>query len=205
MDHWDLVRAIPAMFPGHVERVPTMRVANPRIARIAVVCSLAALLGGSLGWARQSAPSGVCGETGAIPMDAEVSDLDGTPRRLSDLAGRALLIHVWSTFFRPALAQLPVVRDIHSRFGDQGLAVVGLAGDDTPEAIRQSAAEFRIRYLLVLPGSDRRLRAVLGRAGVGRLWLAWPDGRVCGQYSDSQDWPRLTRDVQFLLRDRAGK
>lgn len=112
-----------------------------------------------------------------------VTDLDANDLSLERYRGRVLLLHFWATWCGPCLGELSALKQLHDRFGEKGLAIVGIALEDEAE----------------MPPDE--FREWLDREGV-----AWPQhygGR--GLRSDMARLYEIRRIPYALLIDRDGK
>lgn len=76
----------------------------------------------------------------------EVETRDGESVTLDRYRGRAVLLNLWATWCPPCRAEMPFLQALSERYGDAGLAVVGISVDD--------------------PGARPALEAFLGQVGV---------------------------------------
>lgn len=77
-----------------------------------------------------TAPSAAASSAGESLWRAEEwTDFEGRTWTAEDLAGRVVLLDFWATWCAPCLAELPHLRDLHERYGDRGLVIIGVALD----------------------------------------------------------------------------
>jgi peroxiredoxin len=82
---------------------------------------------------RQSGPSAVAG-TGKQAPDFTLKSLDGKSVRLSDYRGKAVLLNFWATWCQPCKIEMPWFADLQTKYGPEGLQVLGVAFDDDASA-----------------------------------------------------------------------
>jgi peroxiredoxin len=81
-------------------------------------------------------------------------DLDGNPVRLADLRGKLVWLNFWATWCPPCQAETPVLRDMDAEYADQGLAIVGIAVQETtPEDVRAYADRYQLGYRIAFDAS----------------------------------------------------
>ncbi|MGB0955862.1 MAG: TlpA family protein disulfide reductase [Panacagrimonas sp.] len=71
--------------------------------------------------------------------------LDGETLHLSDYRGKLVLINFWASWCTPCLAEVPLLVDMQSRYGAQGLQIIGPALDQA-EPIRKMRDRLGISY-----------------------------------------------------------
>jgi len=71
-------------------------------------------------------------ETGGELAGLVLEDVNGQELRLDDHTGEVLVISFWATYCKPCKTEMPFLQELHERFGDKGLKVVGVSLD-TPE------------------------------------------------------------------------
>ncbi|OLE53170.1 MAG: hypothetical protein AUG51_14345 [Acidobacteria bacterium 13_1_20CM_3_53_8] len=102
----------------------------------------------------------VSGSAPATPVSAfesapevELQTVDGQPFHLSDLRGRVVVLNFWATWCAPCRAEIPAFNQIQRELEGQGLQVVGVLSQDTPEAFREFQKEIKQDYTILL-GND---------------------------------------------------
>jgi thiol-disulfide isomerase/thioredoxin len=70
---------------------------------------------------------------GAQLPDFTFADFSGTPRHLSDVKGRYVLLDFWATWCAPCMADLPKLKEMYTTFHPQGLEILGIDGDESSE------------------------------------------------------------------------
>jgi thiol-disulfide isomerase/thioredoxin len=111
----------------------------------------------------------------------EVTGLNGNKMTLADFEGQAMLIDFWATWCPPCLESMPKLDELDRRYGNKGLAVLGMNMDEGSNAARtarqfvsdhgfgfrqslagSAAADFNVEVLptLFLLDRDHTIRAV---------------------------------------------
>ena len=84
------------------------------------------------------------------PLDFTLRDIDGRSIDLAELRGNVILLNFWATWCGPCKVAIPWFVEFQRRYEDDGLVVLGLSVDDTPEQIRRSAAELQVNYPMLV-------------------------------------------------------
>jgi cytochrome c-type biogenesis protein len=99
-------------------------------------------------------PATVAGESAQAAPDVQFATLDGGSLRLTDLRGRVVLLNFWATWCIPCRSEIPALSSMQKALLGEGLTVVGVSYDDTPELIREFQNDLRQDYMVVLGGKD---------------------------------------------------
>ena len=84
----------------------------------------------------------------------QLLDLDGNPVRLEDLRGKLVWLNFWATWCPPCQAETPVLREMDERYRDQGLAIVGVAVQETTvDNVREYADRYELAYPIAFDAS----------------------------------------------------
>lgn len=83
-------------------------------------------------------------------MKAELKLVDGTTIKLEDKKGKVVLVNLWATWCGPCRSEMPELIKLQDKYRDQGFEVIGLDTDEneTPEQIKEFAAEMKLNYTL---------------------------------------------------------
>jgi AhpC/TSA family len=128
-----------------------------------------------------------------------------TPRALSDIHARLVLLVVWSSWCPPALDELPWIEEASRTLGGQGLAVLGLPDDETRADVEPVISRFHLTW----PNADpESIRAVLKDrwqiAAVPQLIVLDGQRRIVGisqTFDSSLRGARLSKTLQQWLRE----
>jgi thiol-disulfide isomerase/thioredoxin len=134
--------------------------------------------------------------------DLQLADASGRPRRLSEWAGKLVLVNFWATWCAPCRDEMPLLERSRRKMADKGLEIVGVAIDD-PAAVGGFLRESPVSYPILVGGDS----STLYRFGDGSGVLPYSvllsrDGRMlsqrAGSFSESglERWlqPHLTSD-----------
>lgn len=76
-------------------------------------------------------------KVGELAPDFTLTDLEGSPFRLSDLRGKVVFINFWATWCPSCRAEMPEIEAIHQEYRDRGVVVVGVDILETEDKVRQ--------------------------------------------------------------------
>jgi thiol-disulfide isomerase/thioredoxin len=108
----------------------------------------------------------------------QLTDLDGNPVRLEDLRGKLVWLNFWASWCPPCQAETPVLRELDEAYRDRGLAIVGVAVQETTV---ENVADYAERYELGYPIAFDTAADIFRRYRVFALptqFFIAPDGRI---------------------------
>ena len=112
---------------------------------------------------------------------ARLARLDGTRLDLpDDLIGKVVLIDFWATWCPPCVAAMPHLKQIHSKYRDEGLEIVGIALDTSRSDLVRFVRENKLTWIHTYTGKgweDPTARRY-GITGIPSMWLIGRDGKV---------------------------
>lgn len=160
---------------------------------IRAVGLIAAIAIGAVALTRTEAPASV---PDGDPIELRLIDPNGTPKALSSMRGRPLLLHVWATYCGPCRAEMPELLG----YLDAGhIPALLLSVDEDIEALRRF-------FPTGMPIDSARanpseVAATLGIYSVPETFLLDPAGRIIERYHGPQNWddPLLRRKISRSL------
>ncbi len=172
------------------------------VVALALAAALAGLLVGRWyvdGGATPAPPGVSLAQVGEPRPELVLPDLDGRPQSLAQFDGRPLLINYWATWCPPCVDELPRLADLHARRDRDGIAVLAIAMEHEPAAVRDFLAERGLELTVWMepPGnSDSSVRLGNTRGVLPYSVLIDADGRIVARKvgvlreRDLADWVR---------------
>ena len=103
--------------------------------------------------------------------------LNGDSVSLASLRGKVILFNIWATWCHPCRDEIPELRELHAKYKDRGLELVGVSvdADGTDDAIKGFMEEFRMTYL-IWRDPDERVSTKFLAIGVPATYLIDREG-----------------------------
>jgi uncharacterized protein (TIGR03067 family) len=148
----------------------------------------------------------------------------GAPVKLADLKGKYVLLEFWGYWCGPCVGSMPVLIELHEKFADKGLVIIGVHADldgeiDTATKLDEKVAMFKngiwkgkdLPFAIALTSGKRvgegDAKAYTGPAGQYgiRGWpttvLIGPDGKIVCQFA-ARDAKDAAEQVEKLLNPK---
>jgi peroxiredoxin len=146
--------------------------------------------------------------TAACPANAKTAnlnftmkDMHGTDVRLSDYAGKVILLDFWATWCGPCKYEIPGFVELQERYGERGLQVIGVSVDDTMDKLAPFAQQYNINYpILQGLGHDDVQEAYGPIWGIPINFVISRDGKICDKHtglppSEGQPLEKAVKDA----------
>ena len=147
-----------------------------------------------------------------LPVEGHLPGFDGAtgwlnspPLTGADLQGKVVLTDFWTYTCINWLRTLGYVRAWAEKYGDQGLAVVGVHTPEFPferdvDNVRQAATDMRVEYPIALDSDYGVWRAFSNRYWPA-VYIADAEGRIRHHQFGEGGYAECERTIQHLLRD----
>jgi peroxiredoxin len=109
-----------------------------------------ARLAGGSGASAARAPADLLGQR---RPDFTLASIDGRRVSASDFDGQVLVVNFWATWCKPCREEMPMLSELHEKYADDGLQVVGIALDDIQQ-VREFVSELQITYPVLVGSTD---------------------------------------------------
>lgn len=140
-------------------------------------------------------------EEGVAAEGIELIDFQGGRIDLEEFRGSVVLINVWASWCGPCISELPGLAEVHVRYADRGLVVLGVNIDEKPPAeILRIAEELEIPYPVVLPGGPFR-GPFLTDGTIPHTWLLDREGRIRASHTGYASASSLDKACAALLEE----
>ncbi|MFJ3254730.1 TlpA family protein disulfide reductase [Streptomyces sp. NPDC093108] len=122
-------------------------------------------------------------------------DVDGRPLRLSDYAGKTVVVSAWASWCESCRKETPVMVSFHQRMKEQDVVVLGLNRDGSPGAARGFAEKFQMPYPSILDPRGKQLltlpKGLLTTQGLPVTLIVDERGRIASTASEALGAGRL--------------
>ena len=107
-----------------------------------------------------------------------LTDLDGNPVQLADLRGKLVWLNFWASWCPPCQGETPVLRALDEAYRDKGLAIVGVAVQETTvDNVREYADRYELQYPIAFDTSADIFHLYKVFALPTQFFIA-PDGKI---------------------------
>ena len=174
----------------------TTRFSRTLVAALAVTLALAA------GCAKRGT-EGKAARTGAVGTEAPefaLPDLEGKVVKTSDLRGKVVILDFWATWCPPCRQEVPHFVALHSKYRDQGLAIVGLSLDKGGvQDVKPFAEEYNVNYMMLI-ANDETARDYGGITGIPTTFVIDKDGKIVKRFMGYTDPEVFEETIRPLLK-----
>lgn len=159
------------------------------------------------------APTAVTGGAGAeawvATCDAEarpadfdftLKDMQGDDVSFAEFEGKVVLLNFWATWCGPCKIEVPWFVEFADQYKDDGLVVLGVSIDDTPDKIEEFATEYDVNYpMLVGLERDDFMESYGPIWGVPMTFFIDRDGSLCRTHAGIATREEFEKDITDLL------
>lgn len=111
--------------------------------------------------------------------DIAGTDAEGAAAALSDYVGKGnyVLMDIWASWCGPCRGEIPNLRQLHERYGNKGLTVVGIFTYDKAENLKPTMEEEQIGWPQIADTANVAMDTY-GTDGIPFIVLFGPDGTI---------------------------
>jgi peroxiredoxin len=126
-----------------------------------------------------------------------LTDLNGKPWTLKDLAGKVVMLNFWATWCPPCRKEMPDLENLYKQFEPQGLVILGISDDD-PEKVHEFVQKQGTTYPVLLDAGSK-VNELLHIQGIPKTFVYDREGKIVAQSIDMR-----TRSQFLEMLGRAG-
>jgi thiol-disulfide isomerase/thioredoxin len=145
--------------------------------------------------------AGVC-DAKAKPakLNFTFKDVNGHKVALSDFKGKVIILDFWATWCVPCKAEIPGFIDLQSKYGKDGLQILGLSVDDPIDKLKPYVADMKMNYpVLQGKGNDAVLDAYEPIPSIPTSVVIARDGKVCARHVGIAPMDIFEKEIKSLL------
>jgi thiol-disulfide isomerase/thioredoxin len=126
-------------------------------------------------------------------------DLAGKPVNSDQFKGKVVVIDFWATWCPPCRKEIPGFVDLHRRYADKGLVIVGIALDRMgPSAIKTFVEKFGMKYPVVI-GDARIAETFGGIEAIPTTFVIDRTGKIVGKHVGYEGRETFEKEIKPLL------
>jgi thiol-disulfide isomerase/thioredoxin len=120
-----------------------------------------------------------------VVLDTELKAVNGRPIKLSNYAGKVLLVNLWATWCGPCRMEIPELVKLNKEYKPKGLEMVGLSTENpeaSAEGVRRFTQEFNMDYTVGWASQDVAVALMQGRDAIPQSFVISRDGRILKRF-----------------------
>ncbi|HXZ31970.1 MAG TPA: TlpA disulfide reductase family protein [Terriglobales bacterium] len=138
---------------------------------------------------------------GDLAPDFSLPELSGELLQLSTYREKVVLLDFWATWCDPCREEVPLFANLQNKYGQQGLQIIGISMDDSPDPVRDFYHRFKMNYPVVL-GNPQIAERYGGVLGLPIAFLIARDGRIYTKHIGATDISVVEREILGLLQNK---
>lgn len=118
-------------------------------------------------------------------LEAEMKAASGPPIRLSNYAGKVLLVNLWATWCGPCRNETPELVRLHKEFHSRGVEFIGLSTENpeaSAESVRAFVKNFNVDYQIGWATAQVALTLMQGRDSIPQSFIISREGRIVKRF-----------------------
>ncbi|MDI6767630.1 MAG: TlpA disulfide reductase family protein [Bacteroidota bacterium] len=128
--------------------------------------------------------------------------LDGKAIKLSDYAGKVVLVNIWAPWCQPCKMETPGFVKLYEQYHKKGFEIVGVAVQTNESEIRKFIYDYKIRWAV---GIKDDITKQYGAFGIPNSYLFRPNGSLVKEFIGYTDEKALKPLIEETLKIISGK
>lgn len=143
----------------------------------------------------------------ASVLSAELKSARGRSFKLSDYAGKVLLINLWATWLGPSRLEIPALIKLQSHLWSRGVRIVGLSTEDPKDSaapVRAFIREYRIQYKIGWASPEVTETLLQGRDAIPQTYVISRSGRIVKRFigfNPNTTPPQVKQAIEEALKE----
>ena len=143
---------------------------------------------------------------GKLAPAIELDLLAGGKFRLADCKNRVVILDFWASWCGPCLQAMPQIDKVAKEFSEQGVQLVAINLEETPDAIKNALTKLKLDMKVALD-TEGRTAERYGATAIPQTVIIGRDGKVARLFvgGGSRFDERLRQALQAVLKDEPPK
>jgi thiol-disulfide isomerase/thioredoxin len=146
----------------------------------------------------------------AVLREAPLAGLDGRAFKLSDYAGKVILINLWASWCGPCRQEMPHLVELNKEYKARGLQLVGLTTEDPATAgqrVKDFVRDQKVDYQIGYAKGDFAVALMQGHDVIPQSFLISRDGHMLKHFigfNPAQTPAQLREAIDQALNEKSG-
>ena len=149
----------------------------------------------------QGAKTTAAPAAGRLAPDFTRKTLDGKPLHLASYRGKVVLLNFWATWCGPCMAEMPKFSAWQTKYGAQGLQVLGISMDDDQAPVTKVNRKLQLSYPVAM-GDEHLGEQYGGVLGLPISYLIGRDGKVIERYQGQTNLDQMEKQITAALQTK---
>jgi len=135
-------------------------------------------------------------------LNFTLKDVNGKDFNLAAQKGKVILLDFWATWCPPCKVEIPWFNEFQSKYGPQGLAVVGVSVDDPLSKLKPFVDSYHINYPVLIGDGRNDIKSPKAYAvewGLPKTFVIGRDGRICKVHIGMSVKEKFELQIKSLL------
>lgn len=128
-----------------------------------------------------------------------LKDASGGEKKLSDFKGSIVIIDFWATWCPPCRQEIPHFINLYNQYKDQGLKIIGVSMDRSPERVIPNFIEKNNINYTILFGENNVYDLYGGINAIPTTFLVDKEGNIRKKYIGYNEKEVFEKDIKELL------
>ncbi|MEK6589383.1 MAG: TlpA disulfide reductase family protein [Nitrospinota bacterium] len=135
--------------------------------------------------------------------DFTLMDIHNRKISLSELRGKIVLLHIWATWCKPCMEEMPSIQKLYEKFKDNDFAVLAVSIDrEGIGAVKPYVDKYGLTFPILLSGSGKISKSYW-TWGIPACYLIDKKGKIIGRALGQRNW--AGDDAARLIEELSGK
>lgn len=137
--------------------------------------------------------------------NAKISSLSGkSSLEISKLKGKVVVVDFWASWCEPCKVELPALNAIYKKYKSQGLVVIGVNVDATPEEAKAFLKEHPVSFPIAYDGAKKTLVEQLQIDKMPTSFILDRNGKVVVRHEAFRhgDEKKIEQEIVKLLKSK---
>ncbi|MBF0538751.1 MAG: TlpA family protein disulfide reductase [Nitrospirae bacterium] len=153
----------------------------------------------AIAWGQPPAPWLSEGMVGSHAPDFSLKTIKGDTVSLSALRGKVVMLNFWFTWCSPCIEELPSMNLLYNKFKANGLVVLAVAMDDSPQPVEDVLRKTPFDFTILLDADRKVSRGKYNVYAQPMTFLIDKNGTIAKFYFGPVNWSTEEGEIKKLL------